>query len=105
MFIGYDRTALAGIEDPELRVTFDTGLRWRDTELDLCAGDYGAPILPEGDILMEIKIPGACPLWLSSALSAVGAFPTSFSKYGACYCWHLLPKAAAEREKEVRFCA
>ncbi len=105
VFIAYDRLAFAGVEDPGLRVTFDSGLRWRDTQLDLRMGDYGAPISAAPESLLELKLSGACPLWLSSALSAVGAFPTSFSKYGACYCWHLLPKAAAEREKEVRFCA
>lgn len=34
---------------------------------------------------MEIKIPGAAPLWLSQALSENGIFPTSFSKYGESY--------------------
>ena len=47
VFIGYDRIAFAGVEDPELRITFDTGIRWRTTGLDLCAGDAGAPLLPD----------------------------------------------------------
>lgn len=34
---------------------------------------------------MEIKIPGAAPMWLSHALSENGIFPTSFSKYGESY--------------------
>ena len=119
VYLAYDRQAFAGIEDPDLRITFDTGLRWRDTDVDLCRGDYGAPILPAGEILMEIKIPGACPLWLSRLLSAVGAFPSSFSKYGTCYKDHLIDRtpAAALRTahegqtrktqtgKEARFCA
>ena len=44
VFIAYDRTALAGLEEPELRMTFDTNLRWRQTDLDLRLGDYGTPI-------------------------------------------------------------
>ena len=65
VFIGYDRLAFAGIDDPQLRITFDTNLRWRDTDVNLRLGDHGAPIaLPCGDVLMEVKIPGACPLWL-----------------------------------------
>ncbi len=48
VFIGYDRIALCSEEDPELRVTFDTGLRWRDTALDLSKGDWGAPIRRDG---------------------------------------------------------
>ena len=39
VFITYDRLAFAGIDDPELRITFDTNLRWRDTALDLRLGD------------------------------------------------------------------
>ena len=86
--------AFAGQEDPQLRLTFDTNLRWRDTQLDLCMGDWGAPILQGEDILMELKLPEACPLWLTHALTEVGAFPTSFSKYGTCYKEHILKKEA-----------
>lgn len=35
VFIGYDRAALFSEEEPDLRVTFDTRLRWRNTALDL----------------------------------------------------------------------
>ena len=94
VFIAYDRLAFAGQEDPQLRLTFDTNLRWRDTQLDLCMGDWGAPILQGEDILMELKLPEACPLWLTHALTEVGAFPTSFSKYGTCYKEHILKKEA-----------
>ena len=90
VFIGYDRQALAGKDDPELRVTFDTNLRWRSEALDLRAGDHGAPLLSPERILMEIKIPGVCPLWMSRLLSEAGVFPCSYSKYGACYQKHLI---------------
>ena len=106
VFIGYDRLAFAGAEDEELRITFDTGLRWRESELDLRLGDYGAPILSDDRVLMEIKIPGTAPLWLSRLLSKIGAFPTSFSKYGACYRDHLLRgESAARIQKEEIYCA
>ena len=85
VFIGYDREAYAGKEDGELRLTFDTNLRWRDTEVDLRCGDHGTFLLPEETILMEIKIPGAAPLWLARLLSENGIFPISFSKYGTYY--------------------
>ena len=45
----------------------------------------GNDILQPGQTLMEVKIPGAAPLWLSHALSALWIFPTSFSKYGEAY--------------------
>ena len=85
VFIGYDREAYAGTENSELRITFDTNLRWRDTEVDLRCGDHGTFLLPEDAILMEIKIPGAAPLWLARLLSENQIFSTSFSKYGAYY--------------------
>lgn len=105
VFIAYDRLALAGLENPELRITFDTRLRWRSTELDLRCGDWGAPLLAEDRVLMEIKIPGAAPIWLSRLLSEVGAFPTSFSKYGLCYKQHLLAQNTETIRKAVSHCA
>ena len=84
-FIGYDREAYVGVDDPELRITFDTDLKWRSTELDLRFGNYGEPILEDDQILMEIKIPGTAPVWLSHLLSEEDIYPTSFSKYGTCY--------------------
>ena len=106
MFIAYDRTAFAGIEDPELRVTFDTNLRWRDRNLDLRAGDYGEPLLPSDQILMEIKIPGTAPAWLAHLLSETGVFPTSFSKYGTCYRQNILGGGRpGNTGREVRACA
>ncbi len=83
VYIAYDREALVGIDNEELRITFDTGPRWRDAELDLRAGDFGDPIRKDDRILMEIKIPGAAPVWLRHLLSENKVFPASFSKYGA----------------------
>ncbi len=85
VYIAYDREAYAGAEDKELRVTFDTGLRARGTDVDLRSGDHGAPLLAEGLVLMEVKIPGTAPLWMARLLSELEIFPTSFSKYGAYY--------------------
>ncbi len=105
VFIGYDRLAFAGIEDPELRITFDTNLRWRTEQLDLRCGDYGAPISGYGDVLMEIKIPDTAPLWLSHLLSKAKAYPTSFSKYGACYRYDMPHAKDKENIKEDISCA
>ncbi len=104
VFIGYDRLAFVGIDDPELRITFDTGLRWRDTDVNLRLGNHGAPIIPDGQVLMEIKIPGASPLWLSRLLAVAGAYPTSFSKYGTCYMNFILPRQAEYLKKETFDC-
>ena len=85
VLLAYDRKAFYDESQPELRVTFDRNIRWRRTALDLSAGDQGQLLLESGVVLMEIKIPGAMPLWLSHMLATFAIFPTSFSKYGTCY--------------------
>ena len=85
MYIGYDRIAMFGLENEELRITFDTNIRYRQERLSLDEGSDGEQLLEPGQTLMEIKIPGAMPLWLSKELSRLEIFPTSFSKYGRAY--------------------
>lgn len=85
VFIACDREAYRAKDDEELRITFDRSIRWRDTGLDLTLGDYGEELLRAGEVLMEIKIPEAAPLWLAHMLSEDGLFPRGFSKYGTCY--------------------
>lgn len=92
VFIACDRTAYCGLADPELRITFDRNIRWRDTELNLCSGSQGKSLLEPGTLLMEAKISGAAPLWLAHMLSELEIFPTSFSKYGECYRENILEK-------------
>ena len=93
MYIAYKRLAYTGTDDIGLRVTFD-----RDIRFKLCSvnnADYFTQnndnhnfILGQNQLLMEIKITGAIPLWLARALNENNIFPISFSKYGACYAKH-----------------
>lgn len=85
LFIAYDRVATYAKDIPELRITFDTRIRSRDYDLDLSKGDHGTLLMDEEFYLMEIKIIGAMPLWLSSILNELEIYPTSFSKYGNIY--------------------
>ena len=85
MCICYDRLALFDQYQPELRVTFDSGIRWRMDDLDLSCGSAGDHLLPHDTCLMEIKIPGTTPLWLAQVLSENAVFPTHWSQYGAAY--------------------
>lgn len=85
VFLSYERDSWKGLEDPELRLTMDREILWRAYGLDLRQGPWGDSLLTPGQTLMEIKFPGAAPLWLSRALSDIGAFPVSFSKYGRAY--------------------
>ena len=97
-----------GTEDPALRITFDRNIRWRRDRLTLDAGDDGKRLLPEDQILMEVKTLGACPLWLCRALSAQHIYPASFSKYGACYkemCREANAPARMTNSKEAHRCA
>ncbi|MGI5976265.1 MAG: polyphosphate polymerase domain-containing protein [Candidatus Limivicinus sp.] len=85
VYIACEREAYVAENDSELRITFDSDIRWRDERLDLCLGSEGERILPEGQVLMEIKLPQAAPLWLARMLSENELFPVGFSKYGTCY--------------------
>ncbi len=85
MYISYDRTALYHVEDPDLRITFDSNICWRQEALDLSKGVWGNHLLEPGQRLMEIKIPGAFPVWLAYLLNELHIFPTSYSKYGRGY--------------------
>lgn len=105
VFLAYEREALAGRADGDLRVTFDTGLRWRAGDLDLRLGGAGEPLLPPDRVLMEVKIPGTAPVWLGHMLSEGKIFPTSFSKYGLCYRQHLAGGAEIKNKKAVLSCA
>lgn len=84
-YIGYRRRAFFGKDDKNFRITFDYNIQTRRTDIcleDPCAGEN---LLDEGQFLMEVKIPGAVPMWLAEALSGLQIYKTSFSKYGTEY--------------------
>ena len=83
--ISYDRIAMAGIYDPDLRITFDTNIRWRTNKLSLSEGNVGKDILLPGQHLMELKIAGAMSIELARILDELNIRQTSFSKYGRGY--------------------
>ena len=85
MYIYYDRFSMKGIEDPNVRVTIDHNLIYRDENLDFESGKYGQPLLDEDYVIMEVKVPGMCPAWLQNILDKHGLVDQSFSKYGNAY--------------------
>lgn len=89
VLLSYDRIALFGKEDEDFRMTFDGGVRWRNSQVDLSQGDYGTLLLEPGIRLLEVKILGSFPLWLCDILSELGLYSQSFSKYGTVYTQHL----------------
>ena len=85
VFLSYERDSYKGISDPSLRLTLDQDILFRTDRLDLREGAFGEAILLPDQTLMEVKISNAAPLWLAQALSEIGIFPVSFSKYGRVY--------------------
>ena len=85
MLIACEREAWFDEAHPDLRLTFDRNIRFRENELRLDRGSAGSSLLPKNTVLLEIKTAGAMPLWLADALDAEGILPGSFSKYGEAY--------------------
>ena len=85
MFISYEREAYFGYEDGSMRITFDRNIKWRNHDVSMQSGCDDIAELSPGQVLMEIKIPGAMPIWLADALCELEIFPVSYSKYGAAY--------------------
>ena len=93
LYLAYDRTAYYCQLDEykDVRITFDSGIRFRQDDIKLEDGDRGEKLLPDDMYIMEIKIPGAMPLWLLDMLTEVKAERVSFSKYGSIYQKYILP--------------
>jgi hypothetical protein len=86
MVMRYNRTAYAAREpESDLRVTFDEGIRARfdnltpepdDRRFDLSEEMHGG-----GIAVMEVKVTGCIPFWLSRTIAAAGCRMQSHSKY------------------------
>ncbi|MFU0827217.1 MAG: VTC domain-containing protein [Lachnoclostridium sp.] len=85
MYISYDRIAMYGLEDKDLRVTFDSNITWREEDLWLEHGIWGNSLLEKDEKLMEVKISKAMPIWMAKLFDELKIYPTSFSKYGKSY--------------------
>lgn len=85
VFLSYERDAYRGIQDPELRITFDSDIRFRTRQLTLDSQTWGYDLLGEDEVLMALKVAGGLPLWLVRVLSAQHIYQTSYSKYGTAY--------------------
>ena len=62
---------------------------------------YGAPLLEDGLVLMEIKCAGGIPLWMTGILSKEHIYKTSFSKYGSAYQKMIWPGPKTNKECAV----
>ncbi len=107
LYLSYDREAYrmksgASIADggTEFRITFDNDILCREGDLSLRSDAYGTALLEDGKFLMELKCPGAIPLWMTRILSAEHMYKTSFSKYGTAYC-SFMDETPADRSHEI----
>lgn len=96
VFLSYERDAYYSNDGSDFRVTFDTHVLCRQTDLSLESEVYGTPILDEDLFLMEIKCSGGIPLWMTQILSAERIYKTSFSKYGTAYQTIIYPNIKGE---------
>ncbi|MBQ0110772.1 MAG: VTC domain-containing protein, partial [Oscillospiraceae bacterium] len=85
VIIACEREAYFSNDDPNLRITFDSNVRYRADDTELSHGSDGKPILHDGNYLMEIKTATAIPVYLSKMLSEQKIYPRSFSKVGTAY--------------------
>ena len=93
MLVIYDRFSY-GDPNTDLRITFDTNVRYRTRDLSLSKALYGTLILSYDYAIMEIKTAYGIPMWLCHLLSEMKIYKTSYSKYGTAY--------SLELEKEKR---
>ena len=100
-FIGYRRVAWAGKDHPDLRITFDRDITARYDDVRLESLTESSRVLDEDAYLMEIKIPGAMPLWLAHVLSEKGIFPHSFSKFGTAHVQNQIKTASRQARRSV----
>ena len=84
ILVMYDRESYVGEDD--LRVTFDTHLKYRTKNLKFSKNPADKPYFDDKKcIIMEIKAKGYLPLWLVHALSKKQIYPQRFSKIGNIY--------------------
>lgn len=97
----YDREAYKGIEDSNLRITFDSNLLFSLDDLDLRNALKDGIDRLDGHYIMEIKARQVIPRWLSKILDDLELYPGPFSKYGYCYKNHIINN---KDKKEVEAC-
>ncbi|MGM9857711.1 MAG: polyphosphate polymerase domain-containing protein [Bacilli bacterium] len=81
-FLYYERLAFFDKEDPNFRVSFDTNIRSRRNSFDFDDSSYEKELINDNQLLMEVKINNAFPLWFTKELSRLKIYSGSFSKYG-----------------------
>ena len=105
--IAYERETWQAPDGVDLRVTFDSSIRFRADDLDLRCGSDGYLLLDRGLRMMELKLPMVFPCWLTDSLWNLNIRQVHFSKYGEGYTRFIRYSSSTETEqfKEVHFVA
>lgn len=85
MFLSYERVAYYFKDDKQIRITFDTNIKYQTENVSLIPSISDIKLLPNNFVLMELKVPFSIPYNLAKYLSSEKIFKTSFSKYGTAY--------------------
>ena len=85
MFLSYERGAYYFKTDKQIRITFDTNIKYQTENVSLIPSISDIKLLPNNFVLMELKVPFSIPYNLAKYLSSEKIFKTSFSKYGTAY--------------------
>lgn len=85
MFLSYEREAYYFKTDKQIRITFDTNIKYRTENVNLLPSISDIKLLPNNLVLMELKVPFSIPYDFAKYLSSEKIFKTPFSKYGTAY--------------------
>ena len=94
VLIIYDRECYASTTENDVRITFDTNIRYRTENVNLYE-DGTEETLQDGMVMLEVKAMDRYPMWLVRILSAMNLRRTSFSKYGTIYTRNSQPHTPA----------
>lgn len=85
MFLSYEREAYYFKDNKQIRITFDTNIKYRTENVNLLSSISDIKLLPNNLVLMELKVPFSIPYNLAKYLSSEKIFKRPFSKYGTAY--------------------
>ena len=85
MYLAYDRLSYYSSLDNELRITFDSNLRYRYNNLNINIDKDNNNYFNNKKYIMEVKSLNNLPLWFVKFLSDNKIYPQSFSKIGSIY--------------------
>jgi hypothetical protein len=82
LMLAYDRYAMhATAKTSDLRISFDTNIRYQAHHLDLREEVTGLNIIPDGMVLMELKTELGLPTYIRDLLQQLCLRPTKYSKF------------------------